>query len=89
MAEILGVSRSRVSRWLRNERPDREDRRKLHAVEFVVSRLRETYYPETAAKWLWGFNAHLRNARPVDLLRMGRVAEVLEAVEALESGAYA
>lgn len=89
VAEMLGVSRSRVSRWLRTERPDAGNRRKLEALEFVLGRLLERYELETALKWLRGFNAHLGDRRPVDLLVHGRVAEVLQAVEADETGAYA
>lgn len=89
VAEILGVSRSRVSRWLRTERPDRENRRKLEAVEFILSRLLDRYERETALKWLHGFNAHLGDRRPLDLVAAGRVTEVLAALEADETGAYA
>jgi DNA-binding transcriptional regulator YdaS (Cro superfamily) len=89
VAQMLGVSRSRVSRWLRTERPDPENRRKLEAIEFVLARLLERYELATALKWLRGVNAHLGDRRPVDLLASGRVAEVLAAVEADETGAYA
>jgi transcriptional regulator with XRE-family HTH domain len=89
VARILGVSRSRVSRWLKDEQPDAVNRRKLEALEFVLARLRQTYEPDTAAKWLDGFNAHLGGRRPIDLVTAGRVAEVLTAVEADEAGAYA
>lgn len=33
--------------------------------------------------------AHLGNARPIDLLTRGRVSDLLRAIEADESGAYA
>ena len=89
LARLIGVSPSRVSRWLQDEEPDAENRRKIEAVEFVLSRLLDTLERETALKWLDGFNAHLRNCRPVDLLAQGRVAEVIQAIEADETGAYA
>ncbi len=88
VARVLGVSRSRVSRWLRDEDPDPKNRRKLEGLEFVLARLQQTYEPDTAGKWLRGFNAHLGDRRPVDLLSAGRVAEVLRAIEAEETGAY-
>ena len=89
LARLIGVSPSRVSRWLQDEEPDAENRRKVEGVEFVLSRLLDTWERETALKWLDGFNAHLGNRRPVDLLAQGRVAEVIQAVEAHETGAYA
>ena len=89
VARVLGVSPSRVSRWLRSEDPDAANRRKLEGLEFVLGRLLDVYERETAIKWLQGFNAHLRDRRPIDLLAAGRITEVLAALEAEETGAYA
>ena len=89
VAQALDVDRSRVSRWLNDEEPDRDNLLKLEAVEFALSRLQLTYQRSTALKWLYGFNAHLGDARPIDLLNRGRVADVLRAIEADETGAYA
>jgi DNA-binding transcriptional regulator YdaS (Cro superfamily) len=89
LARMLGVSPSRVSRWLRTEEPDAANRRKVEEIEFVLSRLLELYQRETALKWLEGFNAHLRNRRPIDVLARGRITEVLAAIEAEESLGYA
>ncbi|MBI2238357.1 MAG: helix-turn-helix domain-containing protein [Actinobacteria bacterium] len=89
VARVLGVSRSRVSRWLKDAEPDPKNRRKPEGVEFVLGRLLELYDAGTAGKWLRGLNAHLGDRRPVDLLAAGRVAEVLQAIEAEEAGAYA
>jgi transcriptional regulator with XRE-family HTH domain len=89
VARALEVSPSRVSRWLRDEEPDRDNLIKLESVEFALSRLQATYQRPTALKWLYGFNAHLGGARPIDLLNRGRVSDVLRAIEADETGAYA
>ena len=89
VARALEVSPSRVSRWLKDEEPDRDNLIKLEAVEFALSRLQATYQRPTALKWLYGFNAHLGGARPIDLLNRGRVSDVLRAIEADETGAYA
>jgi len=90
VARLLGVSPSRVSRWLRTgEQPDAENRRKVSNVEFVMTRLLEVFHRETALDWLQGINAHLRHRRPIDLLAEGRIVEVLGALEAEETGAYA
>ena len=89
VARALEVSPSRVSRWLKDEEPDRDNLIKLQSVEFALSRLQATYQRPTALKWLYGFNAHLGGARPIDLLNRGRVSDVLRAIEADETGAYA
>jgi transcriptional regulator with XRE-family HTH domain len=89
VARALGVNRSRVTRWLRDEAPDLANRRKLEAVEFVLNRLSQTLRRETAVSWLYGTNAHLGDRRPIDLLAAGRVSEVLAAIEAEETGAFA
>jgi uncharacterized protein (DUF2384 family) len=89
LARMLGVSPSRVSRWLRTDEPDPTNRRKVEGVEFLLGRLLDLYSRDTALKWLQGLNAHLGNRRPIDLLGRGRISEVLRAVEAEETGAYA
>jgi transcriptional regulator with XRE-family HTH domain len=89
LARMLGVSPSRVSRWLRTEDPDPENRRKVEGVEYVLSRLLAIYERETALKWLQGFNAHIGNRRPIDLLAQGRINEVLRAIQAEEGLSYA
>ena len=88
-AALLGVNCSRITRWLGAEEPEEANRRTIDAVEFAIERLTTRYRLETAFKWLHGVNPHLRGSRPIDLLRSGRVAEVLAAIEADETGAYA
>ena len=89
VARLLGVSPSRVSRWLRTEQPDPENRRKLEGVEFVLGRLLDLYERDVAIDWLLGTNAQLGDRRPIDLLAAGRTAEVLLAIQADEADSYA
>ena len=89
VARALGVSPSRVSRWLRTEEPDAENRRKLEGVEFVLSRLLGIYQRETAISWLQGINPQLGDRRPIDLLAAGRITDVLQAIDADEAESYA
>ena len=89
LANLLEVDRSRVSRWLKSDVPDLENRNKVEALEFVLSRLTTFLSAETSRKWLLGVNAHIGGQRPINLLRQGRVAEVIAAVEQLETGAFA
>lgn len=88
-ARALGVHRSRITRWLGNEEPDPGNARKVEAFEFVLARLLRIYRRDTALKWLTGFNAHLGDRRPVDLLMAGRVSEVVGAIDAEDAGSFA
>lgn len=90
VARALGVSPSRVSRWLKQgEEPDAENRRKLETLEFVLARLLSFLHPETAVKWLNGSNPFLNDFRPLDYLARGRVHEVLSSIDAFQAGSYA
>ena len=89
VARALGVSPSRVSRWLNGEQPDPENRRKLEGLEFVLARLSMMYTPRVAWDWLHGMNPFLHDNRPIDVLSRGRVTDVLEAIDADEAGSYA
>lgn len=89
VAEVLGVSRSRVSRWLRSEQPDPENRRKVEGLEFVLARLLALYEPTVVVDWLNGLNPFLNDWRPIDFLARGRVTEVLQAIDAHQAGSFA
>jgi transcriptional regulator with XRE-family HTH domain len=89
VARLLGVSPSRVSRWLRTEEPDSVNQRKVEGLEFVLARLLALHEREVAIDWLQGINAHVGDRRPIDLLAAGRITEVLGAIDADEAGSYA
>lgn len=50
--------------------------------------LRRHYLPEAADAWLHGHNSHLAGARPIDLLALDRIPEVLAALDAETQGGY-
>lgn len=89
LAEAFPVSPSRVARWKRGEKPDAENARFLRDLGIVVSVLDGYLEEEVVADWLHGVNAHLGDRRPVDVLRAGRLSEVIRAIEAEKSGAFA
>lgn len=88
LARLLDVDRSNISRWLRAQTPEPANRSRLETLEFVYSRLTQFLQSETAEKWLLGINQHLGNRRPIDLIREGRTAEVIAAIEQYEIGSY-
>jgi transcriptional regulator with XRE-family HTH domain len=88
VARALGVSPSRVSRWLKTEDPDPENRTKVEALEFVLSYLLSFLHPDTAVAWLNGMNPFLNDFRPIDYLARGRIIQVIDAARAFRALSY-
>jgi hypothetical protein len=89
LAEMLGVSPAQVSRWLRGQGIDPLNADKIDVLELVMASLLRIYDPEVARQWLLGVNPHLGNRRPIDLVRMGRVEDLLGAIYAERAESYA
>ncbi|MBI4538885.1 MAG: DUF2384 domain-containing protein [Gemmatimonadetes bacterium] len=89
LAGALGVSRSRVTRWKQGETPDPENAARLRDLDIVVSLLSGFLEAEAIPDWLRGSNPHLGDSRPLELLYAGRLSEVVRAIEAEKSGAFA
>lgn len=88
LAELLGVSPSQVSRWLRGQGIDEQNAARIELLELVMSQLLRIYPRELAQRWLEGVNPHLGDRRPVDLIRQGRAVEVLDAIAAERAGSF-
>jgi uncharacterized protein (DUF2384 family) len=89
LAGVLGVSPAQVTRWTRGQGIDPENAERLDLLELAMSFLLRLYEPETAERWLFGVNPHLRNRRPIDLIRAGRTAELLGALRQERAGSFA
>jgi hypothetical protein len=89
LARSLGVHRSAVVRWKRGEAPAARNWEQLVGLDTVVSLLEGFLEDTSIAKWLRGMNAHLADRRPIDLIRQGRLSEVIAAIEAEKAGAFA
>jgi len=89
LAEALGVSRSNVARWKKGERPSPENIEFLLALDVVVTMLTGWLHPRSVPKYLFGVNAFLGHRRPIDVLRLGGLAEVIRAIQADKQGAFA
>src|SRR3954471_8875115 len=79
LADLLGVNRSQVTRWLRGAGIDPLNAERIDLLELVWSSVRRLYAPEAARSWLFGLNPHLGDRRPIDLVRAGRAEELLRA----------
>ena len=89
LAELLGVNRSRVSRWLRGAGIDPLNAERVDLLELVWSNLLRIYEPEAARAWLYGVNPNLGDRRPIDLVRAGRAEELMRAIRAERSDSFA
>jgi hypothetical protein len=89
LADMLGVSRSQVTRWLRGAGIDPVNAEKVDLLELVWSSVLRLYDREAALSWLFGINPRLGDRRPIDLVRAGRVEELMRAVRAERSDSFA
>ena len=89
LADLLGVSRSQVTRWLRGAGIDPVNAEKVDLLELVWSNVLRLYERDAALSWLFGVNPLLGDRRPIDLIRLGRAEELMRAIRAERSDTYA
>ncbi|PYR02063.1 MAG: hypothetical protein DMF97_05795 [Acidobacteria bacterium] len=89
LAEMLGVSRSQVTRWLRGAGIDPLNAEKVDLLELVWSNVLRLYDREAALAWLFGLNPLLGDRRPIDLVRAGRAEELMRAIRAERADTFA
>jgi transcriptional regulator with XRE-family HTH domain len=89
LADLLGVSRSRVTRWLKGEGIDPVNAEKIDLLELVSANLRRIYEPEAVRAWLVGLNPNLGDRRPIDLVRAGKAEELMRAIRAERADSFA
>jgi hypothetical protein len=89
LADLLGVSRSQVTRWLRGAGIDPLNAEKVDLLELVWANLLRIYDQDAALAWLSGINPQLGDRRPVDLIRLGRTEELMRAIRAERSDTFA
>ena len=89
LADLLGVSRSQVTRWLRGAGIDPLNAEKVDLLELVWSNVLRIYERDAALAWLFGVNPLLGDRRPVDSIRLGRAEELMRAIRAERSDTFA
>jgi uncharacterized protein (DUF2384 family) len=89
LADLLGVSRSQITRWLRGAGIDPANAERIDLLELVWANLLRLYDREAALSWLFGINPVLGERRPIDLIRAGRAEELMRAIRAERSDAFA
>jgi transcriptional regulator with XRE-family HTH domain len=89
VADLLGVSRSRITRWLKGEGIDPLNAEKVDLLELVSANLRRIYEPAAVRAWLMGVNPNLGDRRPIDLVRAGKTEELMQAIRAERADSFA
>ncbi len=89
LAAALDVSPAQVSRWLRGQGIDERNAERVEMLELVMAQLLRLYDAETAQDYLFGIDAHLGDRRPIDMIRMGRITDVLGAIRNARAGSFA
>lgn len=89
LADMLGVSRSQITRWLRGAGIDPLNAEKIDLLDLVWSNLLRLYARDAALAWLFGINPRLGDRRPIDLVRAGRAEELIRAIRAERSDSFA
>jgi uncharacterized protein (DUF2384 family) len=90
VARLLGVDRSLITRWVKNEREiSPAMRSRILEVHDVLTRVHQVFDPTLAARWLVGHEPLLGGARPIDVMGIRGAAQVIDALDAIASGGYA
>lgn len=90
LARILGVSNSQPTRWRQGkESISPSNRRRLSDLDHILDRLLLELWPDQAGDWLTSPNAHLGGAIPIDVLVLRGAGAVIDALDALATGAFA
>ena len=61
---------------------------RVDELEFVLAEARRVFGPAGAEKWLRGIEPRLADRRPAELLRSGRVVDVIRALLEHRAGSY-
>jgi hypothetical protein len=89
VADALGANQAELRGGRAGQAPDPEHRDRVIGLDAVIALLSGSLEASSIPRWLHGSNAHLGGRRPVTLLKEGRISDVIAAIEALKSGAFA
>lgn len=89
LAALLGVNRSQITRWLSGAGVDPLNAEKIDLLELVWANLLRLYERDAALAWLSGVNPLLGDRRPIDLIRQGRIEELMRAIRAERADTFA
>lgn len=89
VANLLGTRPETVSRWNQGRAyPHAGTEKTLLELEYIVDQLSELYEPDDARIWMFSPQKLLGGEKPAELIRGGRIDEVLRLVNQLRDSSY-
>lgn len=89
VANLLGTRPETVSRWNQGRAYPRANAEKaLLELEYIVDQLADFYAPDEARQWMFAPQKLLGGEKPAELIRTGRIDEVLRLVTQLRDAVY-
>lgn len=89
VADFLTVSRPLLSKWRAGTAsPSPAQAGLVVDLDYVVTRGSLIYPPQVIGDWLVGHDPYLEGARPIDVLHLRGIHEVLPALASLEQRAW-
>ncbi len=89
VANLLGTRPETVSRWNKGRAyPQPSKEKTLLELEFIVDQLSDFYEPNEARQWIFAPQRHLDGRSPAELIRDGKIDEVMNLVNQLRDAVY-
>lgn len=89
VANLLGTRPETVSRWNQGRAyPHPATEKVLLELEYIVDQLSDFYEPNEARQWIFAPQRNLDGKSPGELIREGRIDEVLGFVNQMRDGNY-
>jgi DNA-binding transcriptional regulator YiaG len=78
LANLLGTRPETVSRWNHGRAyPRVKTEKRLRDLEYIIGRLADFYEPDEARQWIFAPQKRLGGISPAELIRSGRIDEVM------------
>lgn len=89
IANLLGMRPETVSRWNQGRAyPHANTEKTLLELEYIVDQLADFYEPNEARQWIFAPQKLLGGISPAELIRTGRIDEVMRLVGQLRDAVY-
>jgi transcriptional regulator with XRE-family HTH domain len=89
VANLLGTRPETVSRWNQGRAyPHANTEKTLLELEYIIDELADFYEPNEARQWIFAPQKLLSGASPAELIRTGRIDEVMRLVGQLRDAVH-
>ena len=89
VANLLGTRPETVSRWNQGKAyPHSRTEKDLLELEYIVDQLNDFYEPNEARQFLFTRQRLLGDQSPADLIKNGRIDDVIALVSRMRDGVY-